>query len=113
MDIVDGSGKSSFWKGVKAILQPPGVATRRGTLQHIVLEGSNATKAFDEAGMFIGIQARSLHKEFDGAVIPYAIAATLEVAQTLRVNIYNAVRDEVVVRNQTRTRSQVRVGSRS
>lgn len=112
LDIVDKEGKSSFWKGVKAALQPPSLASKRGTLQHMVLEGANATKAFDAAGMFIGVQARAVHKDFEGEKVPYALAATLEVAQSLNIDIYNQIKQEIQERNRSRIRGQIRITSR-
>lgn len=109
MDIVDKDGKKDFWKGVQKALQPLPVVSRRGTLFHMVLEGKNSTDFTDAAGLFVGVQARALHEEFAEARVPYAIAITLEVAQSLRADIYNEVRTKVRARPVVRTRTRTRV----
>lgn len=109
VDIVDKEGKKDFWKGVKKALQPLPVVSRRGTLFHMVLEGKNLADFTDPAGLFVGVQARALHDEFAEARVPYALAITLEIAQSLRADIYNEVRTKVrarpVVRTRTRTKA--------
>jgi hypothetical protein len=110
LEIVDSSGKRKFWKGVKGQLQPHPDASRRGTLMHLVLEGKNSADFTDAGGMFIGVQARELHPQFKTASVPYALAVTLEVAQTLRADIHAEVRDKARLR--TPIRPRVRVGNR-
>jgi hypothetical protein len=110
LEIVDGSGKRKYWKGVKGQLQPHPDASRRGTLMHLVLEGKNSADFTDAEGMFIGVQARALHPQFKIASVPYALAVTLEVAQTLRADIHTEVREKVRLR--TPIRPRVRVGNR-
>ncbi|WP_156330209.1 S8 family peptidase [Bosea vaviloviae] len=91
LDIVDAQGQRKFWKGVKNTLQPHPDDTRRGTTCHFVLEGSNRTPFSDQNGLFIGVQARSLNKDFEPAQIPYALAITLEVGANVQEDIYTSV----------------------
>ena len=94
VEIVDQQGKRNFWKGFKApkgILQPDGNASRRGTLQHLVLEHKNLMTTVENGDIFVGIQARSDIASLAQASAPYALALTLELAQPLRQDIFSDV----------------------
>lgn len=91
LDIVDQRGKRDFWRGVKKVVQPHPDDMRRGTLMHFVLEGENSTGFTDANGLFVGVQARSLHPNFHLHSSPYALAFTLEIAATVQEDIYSSV----------------------
>ena len=106
LDIVDSTGKRKFWKAVSPLPQPHPDDDRRGTVIHRVYEGASKIKAIGPDGLFVGVQARALHDSFRDAKVPYALAVTLEVAQTVRADIYADVRSRV--RSRVRTRERVR-----
>lgn len=98
VEIVDQTGKRDFWKGLKApkaVLQPTGYASRRGTLQHFVLEHNNLMETTADGGIFVGVQARSDIVAFKQAPVPYALAMTLELAQPVRQDIFSDVEARV------------------
>jgi hypothetical protein len=69
-------------------------AVRRGTVQHEILEGSQATAYADGDALAIQINCA----EFAGSLtdrIPYALAVSLEVAPELDVPIFQEIRDRV------------------
>ena len=69
-------------------------AVKRGTLQHEILEGNKADAFVDGTSIEIRVSCRA-----DAGVladeVPYALAITLEVADTLNVDIYAEVRTAV------------------
>lgn len=67
-----------------------GRATQRGTVQHEVLEGRRAD-SFHRNYCVIQINCRADALE-PPAPIPYGLAVTLEVAETLPVSIYNEIK---------------------
>lgn len=103
LDIVDQKGKRDFWKGISKIAQPHPDDMRRGSLMHFVMEGDNRTAFADAKGLFLGVQARALNKQFNKSKVPYAFAVTLEVATSVREDIYatvaNAVRPRARIRS--------------
>ncbi len=72
-------------------------AAQRGTLQHEILEGSNATAFQDGDSINLKISCRA-----DASDIPepirFGLAVTLEVAEGLDIPIYQEVRDRLAVR---------------
>jgi hypothetical protein len=102
LDVVDQEGRRKFWRGVQTVMQPHPDDMRRGTCAHFVLEGSNSTPFVDSSGLFIGVQARALSKHFEESMVPYAMAVTLEVAPTVREDIYASVRDAIQPRPRVR-----------
>ncbi|PYD79415.1 hypothetical protein CFR77_06645 [Komagataeibacter sucrofermentans] len=94
-EIVDGDGKRKFWKGVKQTLQPHPDAARRGTLQHLVLEGKNLVSSPGSGAFNVGVQCRAQFAEFVTTEVPYALAVTLELAQPVRTTVYEDVRARV------------------
>lgn len=113
LKIVDSNGTRHYWKGVTRgeVLQPNSEAGERGTLTHLILSGKNLCKEATKNGMFLGIQAYARHPSVEQAPVPYAVAVTLEIAQSLKtnVNVYAEVRDAI----RTRTRVATRVGGRT
>ncbi len=96
VEAVDSSGKRKFWDGLeglkrddgaKKVVGPVVTATRRGTLQHIVLEGKKLVRATPTGDIFVGIQARADLSAFANFDVPYALAVTLEMAQPIRQDL--------------------------
>ena len=65
-------------------------AVQRGTVQHEIMEGNKAVAFVDGDNLEIQVNCRSDAGALEDAV-PYALAATLEVAEDLGVDIYNEV----------------------
>jgi hypothetical protein len=95
VEMVDRDGKRAFWKGVKSISQPDVYAGRRGTLQHMIFEGTKKVLTVEEGGMFIGVQGYAELKPFERVDIPYALAVTLEMGVPVRQDVYEDVRARV------------------
>jgi hypothetical protein len=106
--LVDTEGKREFWDGVERILQPNGHTGNRGTLIHLTLEGKKLKKMAIEGGIYIGVQAMARHFSQMEADIPYALAVTLEMAQSQNTKIYAEVRSAI----QARAAQRTRVGAR-
>lgn len=104
LDIVDQNGKRKFWRGVKTVVQPHPDDIRRGTVAHFVLEGTNNTDFTDAQGLFIGVQARGLHRDFHQTDVPYALAITLEVAQAVEEDIHASVSEAIRLAARPRVR---------
>ena len=69
-------------------------AVKRGTLQHEILEGNKAGAFVDGNSIEIRVSCRADAGILEDEV-PYALAITLEVADTLNVDIYSEVRTAV------------------
>ncbi|MGA1799306.1 S8 family peptidase [Sphingomonas sp. 4RDLI-65] len=116
VELVDEGGKRKFWDGLKApkgVLQPAVMASRRGTLQHIVLQDKKLMKTAADGGIFVGVQARSDIAEFARSSVPYAMALTIELAQSVRQDVFADV--EARIRQKrivTRERVPTRVRNR-
>jgi hypothetical protein len=66
-------------------------AVQRGTLQHEVLEGSEAGVFLDGANLEIPVSCRADAGTLEEAV-PYALVITLEVAEEIGIPIYDEIR---------------------
>jgi hypothetical protein len=110
--IVDAQGKKNFWDGVSPTLQPNAKTTERGTLTHLVFEGKKKVEMLaDGKGLFVGVQAFANRTQFLTAEVPYALAITLEMAQSQRsAGLYAEVRDKIQERAKARAQAQVRAG---
>lgn len=112
LKLVDGEGKQIFWKGVKRdeVMQPVQTTMERGTVVHIQLAGSTLWQhgKSDGHALEIGVQAMAKHESTKGAAVPYALAMTLEVAQSVDTKIYEQIRNHVRTRQQQRARTIVR-----
>jgi len=95
LDIVDGQGGNGFWKGVKSKNQIHPDSTRRGTLQHFVLEGSNLMRLTSGGAFNVCVQARAGLAEFERVGIPYGLALTLEMAQPVRQDLNSDIQARV------------------
>lgn len=115
VELVDSTGKRKFWRGVKSagMLQPHPDDTRKGALQHFVLEGENMIRSVESGHFVVGVQARSAMKHFEAHKVPYAMAATLEVAQAVAQDIYIDVAERVRQRTAQEVRQPVRTRVRT
>jgi hypothetical protein len=114
-------GKRGLWegldgvkddKGAKIPMGPAATATRKGTLQHIVLPGKKLIEHAGKGHIFVGLQARAELNAFSKEMVPNALAATLEMAQPIRQDLNadvalraNVKRIPVPVRPRTRVRT--------
>ena len=72
-------------------------AVRRGTLQHEILEGSDAVPFYDGDNIGIKINCRADGGKLEGSV-DYGLAVTLEVAEDVDIPIYQEIRDRLAVK---------------
>lgn len=70
--------------------------TQRGTVQHEVLEGDQATAFVDGQSLLIHVNCRAQSGHLEEQ-IPYALAVTLEVAEGNAIPIYEEIRDRLRV----------------
>jgi hypothetical protein len=110
LKMVDADGGSEFWSGAKRskVLQPNGASTARGTVMHLSLEGEAAHRLTDKnQNLNISVQARALHDSLQSAQIPYALAISIEVGQSITANIYQEVLSTVRVPQRIKQRKRV------
>lgn len=69
-------------------------AVRRGTLQHEILEGDKAAVFLDGDALVIRVNCRADAGAL-GDSVPYALAITLEVAESIGVAIYNEIEQRI------------------
>jgi hypothetical protein len=113
LDIVDANGKRKFWEGVGPILQPPADAGRRGTLQHMILEGKKLMNAGGSGTFSLGVQARAALSRFEAEEVPYALAITLEMAQPVRQDLFADVAARIRPKAPVTVRAPIRPRIRS
>ncbi|MDN7675449.1 S8 family peptidase [Burkholderia oklahomensis] len=108
LGLIDEGGKRHFWKGVKRHQkQPTSSNAERGTVIHHVFEGHTLTRiAADPKGIFVGVQCRAVHQSCQSEQIPYALAVTLELAQSAKADIYTEVHGKARTRAGVRTRTK-------
>ncbi|MBS0982163.1 S8 family peptidase [Gluconobacter cerinus] len=104
LQLVGSDGLSSIWEGAnRASYQPSVHSSQRGTLVHAIYEGKKAIP-FDENGNFIlNVQATSKLSFVSDIKIPYALAVTIEVADTISSDIRDEIRRRVGVRERARS----------
>lgn len=92
------SGKSDIWEGVRRVGHQPAIGfSRRGTLIHSVYEDERKAVPFPIGSDFeINVQAASKMPGMSGVLVPYALAVTIEVANTVRTDIADSVRKRVM-----------------
>lgn len=108
LDVVDAAGGREFWRSVKSVAQPHPDDSRRGTVIHIVLEGRSKIGSIPTGGLFVGVQARALHPDFANVSIPYGLAVSIEVGQSVRADVHAEV--SARVRSQARVRTRTGTG---
>jgi len=85
-------GDQSMSLGVsRAKAQPNHHAIRRGTVFHDRREGERASAYVDNGDLLIRVAARASAGEYD-ALVPYALAVSIEVGVTSQVQVYDEVR---------------------
>jgi Subtilase family len=67
---------------------------QRGTVQHEILEGEQATAFVDGRSLAVQVNCRALAGPLDEE-IPYAVAVSLEVAEGVAIAIYDEIRARV------------------
>lgn len=110
LKMVDADGGSDFWSGAtrSKVLQPNGNSTARGTVMHLSLEGEAAHRLTDKnQNLSISVQARALHYSLQSEQIPYALAISIEVGQSITANIYQEVSSTVRVPQRIKQRKRV------
>ncbi|PZU07393.1 MAG: hypothetical protein DI606_16655 [Sphingobium sp.] len=97
--ILGSLGNSGLWEGVKRVGHQPAVGfAKRGTLIHAVYEGNKKAIPFSQDSNFeINVQAATKMPGMTGIKVPYALAVTIEVADTINANIAASVRRRVVL----------------
>jgi hypothetical protein len=109
LDLVDGEGLSHLWEGAsRSSYQPAIEASRRGTLIHAVYEGKRAVPFDDDGNFVVNVQAMSKLTKVKGYDVPYALAVTIEVADTISTDIGTSIRRKIDLRNQTRAQERTR-----
>jgi hypothetical protein len=78
-------------------------AARNGTVQHEILEGDRAVAFADGDALEINVDCRVDAGRLS-APVRYGLAATLEVAATIRADIHAEIRQQLQVRLRTQSR---------
>lgn len=98
---------STFWDGIARAgrAQPNATTANRGTLIHMVQEGK---KLMTDANgrLVVGVQANS-KVGFELHDVPYSLAITLELSQSVRSQLYAEVQAEIQQRTRGRTRTRI------
>lgn len=115
LKLVDGNGDQKFWQGVDrgAVKHQPVQRTmERGTVAHLQLSGETLWRygKASNAQLEIGVQAMCKHESMKYVSVPYALAITMEVAQTVDTKVYEEIRNHVRERQALRTRATIRRG---
>lgn len=71
-------------------------AVQRGTLQHEIFEGSNATAFIDGDSINVKVNCSKDANSFTDS-IPYALLVSLEVAEGINMPIYQEVKDRISI----------------
>lgn len=102
--LVSGTGKGDFWDGVERdkSTQPTITTCEKGTLVHVKLSGSSLLEAASAEGIFVCVQAMSRHRTLNKQPVPYALAITMEMAQSVRTGLYQEVQQAIAARAQQR-----------
>jgi hypothetical protein len=97
LTIVGSDGKSKIWDGVKRYPgQPPLGTSRRGTLMHVIYQGTAAVPFLEDDNIVINVQ--TTRPQVPGLTqldIPYALAVTFEVAATVNADIRESIRSRI------------------
>ncbi|EZP52688.1 S8 family peptidase [Sphingomonas sp. RIT328] len=95
------SGKSDIWDGVNRVGHQPAIGFgKRGTLIHAVYEDERKAIPFLIGSDFeINVQAASKMPQMGGVMVPYALAITIEVANSIKTDISSSVRRRVMTQS--------------
>lgn len=75
---------------------------------HLQLEGHKAKKlTANNQNLVICVQARAIHDSLLQAQVPYALAISIDLGQSVRANIYQEVKAAVRVPQRIRQRERV------
>lgn len=99
LELVGDTGKSKLWEGVSRFRHQPTVDfAKRGTLIHAVYEGRKKAVPFGQEGDFvINVQAgKAKGSGLTKTLIPYALAVTIQVADTIDADIGLSLRGRVL-----------------
>ena len=92
------TGRSRLWEGVERVSPQPSVSfAKRGTLIHAVYEGKNKAIPFGSDGDFM-VNVQTATPKVAGLTkidIPYALAVTIEVADTINADISQSIRRRI------------------
>jgi hypothetical protein len=98
LELVGEDGKSQLWEGVKRVPSQPSVAfAKRGTLIHAVYESKSKAIPFGEDGDFV-VNVQAAVPKLPGLTridVPYALAVTIEVADTISADISQSIRRRI------------------
>jgi len=98
--LLGSDGKSAIWPGVKRVGHQPNLRfAKRGTLIHAVYESEKKGRAIPFApgsDFVINVQAASKMPGVSRERIPYALAVTIEVADTINADIAAQIRERVL-----------------
>jgi hypothetical protein len=73
-------------------------ASRRGTIQHEIFEGTKASSFSDDSQFQIQVNcAAEAGDKLENVTIPYCLAVTVEVAAELNISIYQEIRNRILV----------------
>lgn len=110
LDLVDGNGARDFWSKVKKVPQPSMDAGKRGTIQHVILEGETLIRASAGAAqaMFeVCVQARATMSEFKRTAVAYGLAVTMEIATSARSTLFADVQSRIKPKHEVKPRAGV------
>ena len=69
---------------------------------HVKLSGSELLEAASAEGIFVCVQAMARHRTLKKKPVPYALAITMEMAQSVRTGLYQQVQQAIAARVQQR-----------
>lgn len=99
LELVGETGKSKLWEGVSRFKHQPTVDfAKRGTLIHAVYQGSKKAIPFGEDGDFV-VNVQAAAPKVSGLTrieVPYALAVTVQVADTIDADIGVSMRNRVL-----------------
>ncbi len=104
LNIVGVDGNTRIWEGVNRFGgQPAASFARRGTLIHAIYEGNRKAIPFGADGDFvINVQATANAAGLSKVDVPYALAVSIEVADTINADIAASIRSRVMPRTRAR-----------
>ncbi|WP_081421238.1 S8 family peptidase [Burkholderia contaminans] len=105
LDVVP-ADKDGFPIGAQRVTsrQPPGDVSRRGTVVHEIFEGEDAVPVIDGDALRLRVECRTQGGSLGGK-IPYGIAVTFEIADTVQANIYQEIASRIAIKPTPRVRT--------
>lgn len=98
LNILGAGGNTRIWEGVKRHGSQPAVGfAKRGTLIHAVYEGNRKAIPFGPEGDFvINVQATAKAAGISKVDVPYALAVSIEVADTINADIATSIKSRLM-----------------